>query len=103
MSWGGVRSPGVVGRSPGAYGAGPSPHSSSGGSGNPRESCSVRLIRPAAPLERMPNRPLSDRARDTVDRPADTVGPPGPYVVRPGWRQPPIHRPRGDLGITAGP
>src|SRR5213080_4821535 len=46
LSWGGLRSPGRLGLSPGSYAAGPSPQSSRGGSGEPGTShdpCSVML------------------------------------------------------------
>src|SRR4051795_12017183 len=57
MSCGGVRSPGLEGRSPGAYDAGPSPQSSSGGSGMLRASWSVTLNVP-------PDRAVCDPGRD---------------------------------------
>src|SRR6478672_3612954 len=77
MSCGGVRSPGEVGRSPGAYDAGPLPQSSVGGSGT-RESCSVMLTLGLLNVPRIdPNRALSTLAM-SADNPAPDPPPAGP-------------------------
>src|SRR3954464_8120898 len=80
LSCGGVRSPGRVGRSPGAYAAGPSPQSSYDASGPPRASCSTLNLAPSPDLLDHVFDYGSAEARDDHRHPTDD----GPDATWPG-------------------